>query len=199
MPAKEQRHYSLKRSLEAILGVTIHMPSRLDVSARGLVLVSTSIRAHASLQQAFEARRVTKRYLCATTHSCLWDKKLEQGPIGRDPRHPVLRVSPCESGQTAETILTNLGPGKSGERDVTVFCAQPITGRTHQIRVHASANNLPLFGDNFYGGTQAPYLHLASSYISFLHPVNGKRIECLVPIHFCEDWMRPYVDTIATL
>jgi len=199
MPAKEQRHFSLKRSVEKLLGVTIHMPSRLDVSAQGLVLVSTAPRAHALLQQAFESRRVTKRYLCATAGVCSWDTRVERGLIGRDPLHPVLRISPAEQGQTAETIFTNLGAGISSGQTVAVLCAQPITGRTHQIRVHAAANDLPLLGDKFYGGRDASYLHLVSSYISFLHPIDGRLVECSVPLEFQRDWMRSLVKTISSL
>jgi tRNA pseudouridine32 synthase/23S rRNA pseudouridine746 synthase len=199
MPAKEQRHYSLKNSLEKVLGVTIHMPSRLDVSAQGLVLVSTSPRAHAPLQRAFESRRVTKRYLFATTGACAWETKTERGLIGRDPRHPVLRISPAELGKTAETIFTNLAVERSSDHTVTVLCAQPVTGRTHQIRVHAAANALPLLGDRFYYGDNAPYLHLVSSYISFLHPIDGRRVECLAPPELRKEWMRSSIEKISSL
>jgi tRNA pseudouridine32 synthase/23S rRNA pseudouridine746 synthase len=199
MPAKEQRHYSLKSSLEKLLGVTIHMPSRLDVSAQGLVLVSTAPRAHAPLQQAFESRRVTKRYLCAAAGVCPWDTRVERGLIGRDPLHPVLRVSPAHQGQTAETIFTKLGVESSSGQEVVVLCAQPVTGRTHQIRVHAAANALPLLGDKFYGGHDASYLHLVSSYISFLHPIDGRVVECEVPVEFERDWMRSSVKRISSL
>jgi tRNA pseudouridine32 synthase/23S rRNA pseudouridine746 synthase len=199
MPAKEQRHFSLKKSLETLLGVTIHMPSRLDVSARGLVLVSTSPRAHAPLQRAFESRRVIKRYLCATKGECGWDRKVEQGLIGRDPRHPVLRISPATQGQSAETIFTNLGKGDSSGEEVTILCAQPVTGRTHQIRVHASANRLPLYGDMFYGGAPAQYLHLASVYLAFKHPLHERRIELSLPERFQTDWMRSSIGRVSSL
>lgn len=199
MPAKEQRHFSLKKSLETLLRVTIHMPSRLDVSACGLVVVSISPRAHAPLQQAFETRRVIKRYVCATKGECGWDRKVEQGSIGRDPRHPVLRISPATRGQSAETIFTNLGKSVSSGEDVAILCAQPVTGRTHQIRVHAAANHLPLYGDMFYGGASAPYLHLASAYISFEHPLHSKRLELALPERFQTDWTRSSVNKIASL
>ncbi len=199
MPAKEQRHFSLKSSLEKLLTTTIHMPSRLDVSAQGLVVVSISSRAHAPLQQAFESRRVTKRYICGTTKSCPWERKVELGQIGRDPRHPVLRVSPAEQGQKAETIFTNLGTNTSSDHEISVLCAQPITGRTHQIRVHASSNGLPLFGDKFYGGDDAPYLHLISSYVSCVHPITGKRLECILPASFLHSWMASAIERVPSL
>lgn len=199
MPAKEQRHFSLKKSLETLLGVTIHMPSRLDVSARGLVLVSISPRAHAPVQQAFESRRVIKRYLCATKNECAWDRKVERGLIGRDPRHPVLRISPATEGQSAETIFTNLGEGVSSGEVVAILCAQPVTGRTHQIRVHAAANHVPLYGDMFYGGASAAYLHLASAYISFEHPLHARRIELALPERFQADWMRSSIHKLSSL
>jgi len=192
-------HFSLKKSLETLLGVTIHMPSRLDVSARGLVLVSISPRAHAPVQQAFESRRVIKRYLCATKNECACDRKVERGLIGRDPRHPVLRISPATEGQSAETIFTNLGKGVSSGEVVAILCAQPVTGRTHQIRVHAAANHVPLYGDMFYGGASAAYLHLASAYISFEHPLHARRIELALPERFQADWMRSSIHKLSSL
>jgi 23S rRNA-/tRNA-specific pseudouridylate synthase len=93
MPAKEQRHFSMKASIEALVQRSIHMPSRLDVSAQGLLVTSISARAHARLQQAFESRQVTKRYLCASRQRPPWSETRVTLPIARDPRHPVLRIA----------------------------------------------------------------------------------------------------------
>ena len=90
MPAKEQRHYSLKASLEKLTGTQVHMPSRLDVSAQGIVITSISPLAHANLQRSFEHRRVEKTYICASHNNSPWEEKIITAPIGRDPLHPVL-------------------------------------------------------------------------------------------------------------
>ena len=199
MPAKEQRHFSLKTSLEKFCNRPIHMPSRLDVSAQGLVIVSTSARAHAPLQQAFESRAVTKKYLCATTGVCEWDQKRVTAPIGRDPLHPVLRTTACERGKSAETIISNLGKARSDSFELTVLCAQPITGRTHQIRVHTASEQLPLFGDNFYGGGSAPYLHLVSSILECTHPVSKARLHFVLPTGLRPDWVNATIEKVSPL
>jgi 23S rRNA-/tRNA-specific pseudouridylate synthase len=196
MPAKEQRHFSLKASLEKFCKRTIHMPSRLDVSAQGILIVSTSVRAHAPLQQAFESRAVTKRYLCATKSPCDWDSKEISAPIGRDPSHPVLRTTLVTGGKPARTFMTRLGRYTSGASEITGICAQPITGRTHQIRVHAASERIPIFGDNFYGGEAAPYLHLVSCILECDHPVSKKPLRFVIPEGLQNDWIRAALPSV---
>jgi len=189
MPAKEQRHFSLKASLERIFKKPIHMPSRLDVSAQGLVVVSLSPRAHRGLQQAFEGRRVTKTYLCASAHPCSWSQKTTNSPLGRDPLHPVLRMIDGINAQPAETHLTALGTSRSEDTDITVIRARPITGRTHQIRVHVASEGAPIFGDKFYGGAAATYLHLVSAAVGCAHPVTGTRLSVTLPASLRPSWV----------
>lgn len=190
MPAKEQRHFSLKASIEKFCKRPIHMPSRLDVSAQGILIVSTSARAHAPLQQAFESRSVSKKYLFATTNPCEWDSKEITAPIGRDPSHPVLRTTVVTGGKPARTKMTNLGRYSSGSSEITALLAQPITGRTHQIRVHAASERIPIFGDNFYGGGPAPYLHLVSCILECAHPVSKAPLSFVIPEGLQSDWIR---------
>jgi len=197
MPAKEQRHFSLKRSLEKIFNTTIHMPSRLDVSAQGLIIVSLSPAAHAPLQQAFETRHVTKKYLCASALPCSWSTKRITLPIARDPLHPVLRRTTITDGQRAETIFSNLSSACSGDTQLQIVCAQPITGRTHQIRVHATSLNIPLFGDLFYGGAEASYLYLVSSLIECKHPVTRAPLQFIIPERLQHDWIERSIGALA--
>lgn len=188
MPAKEQRHFSVKTSVEQLTGRSIHMPSRLDVSAQGLMIMSCSELAHARLQQAFEHRQVIKEYRCASAAPRLWNTKCADMPIGRDPLHPVLRKVDPVNGKYALTDFTSLGSSLSGDLPVEVFRALPTTGRTHQIRVHAAASGIPLAGDRFYDGAPAPYLHLVSYAISVNHPVTGEKLQLTLPQQFRPQW-----------
>lgn len=188
MPAKEQHHFSLKASVEKEIGTTIHMPSRLDVSAQGLVIVSTSIKTHAKLQQAFENRCVKKLYLCASHARPNWQEHRVTSPISRDPLHPVLRSTSHAQGQSAETIFTTLD---AKDYAYSVFSARPITGRTHQIRVHAASLGLPLLGDRFYCGAPAEHLHLVSYALSLQHPINEAPISFELPKRFLPSWVPP--------
>jgi 23S rRNA-/tRNA-specific pseudouridylate synthase len=192
MPAKEQRHFSLKASIEKLVGTSIHMPSRLDVSAQGIVLMSISTSAHAALQRAFEMRDVSKTYLCASGDRPRWEESRVTATIGRDTVHPVLRTTRTGSGQSAETIFRFLGTHTDQSGDCHVMSAQPITGRTHQIRVHAAHECVPLLGDRFYGGTPRAYLHLLAYSIACRHPVSGEYFSCSLPPPLQPEWAQKF-------
>lgn len=188
MPAKEQRHFSLKASLDTFFNTTIHMPSRLDVSAQGIVVVSLSPSAHAGLQRAFETRKVHKTYHLATASPSIWKEKTVELNIALQPEHPVLRTVSLTTGQSARTDFRFLRHNSIGEPEMNVFEAKPITGRTHQIRVHSAASGIPILGDNFYGGSPAPYLHLVSCAITLPHPMSGKEVSFSLPSPLRPPW-----------
>jgi 23S rRNA pseudouridine1911/1915/1917 synthase len=71
----------------------------------------------------------------------------------------------------------------------TLVSFQLHTGRTHQIRVHAAASELPLLGDNFYGGAAAPYLHLVSCELSLQHPLTAERLDFVLPAKLAPTWV----------
>ncbi len=189
MPAKEQRHFSLKASLDAFFKTTIHMPSRLDVSAQGIVIVSLSPSAHGGLQRAFERRTVHKTYRLATQSSCTWNEKSVDLNIALQPDHPVLRTVSRTEGQSALTHFTFARRLSHDGTDTNVFEAKPVTGRTHQIRVHSAASGIPILGDNFYGGASAPYLHLVSCALTLPHPVSGTEMTFVLPDHLRPTWI----------
>lgn len=189
MPAKEQRHFSLKASLERLFTQTIHMPSRLDISAQGLLVVSTRPDAHAGLQRAFEQRLVRKTYRFASDVEHATLDRLVDFKIATSPDHPVLRRASISDGQPAQTRIRYTHATNSEGARVHAYTANPITGRTHQIRVHAAACGLPLFGDNFYGGARAPYLHLVSCELAFPHPISGAEVSVTLPERLSPPWV----------
>jgi 23S rRNA-/tRNA-specific pseudouridylate synthase len=188
MPAKEQRHFSMKTYLERFTGSIIHMPSRLDVSTQGLLITSISSKAHAKLQQAFEHRLVKKEYLCATHIKPTWSNLSVNLPIGRAKEHSVLRVIDHKDGQAAQTELSVLGSSNTSKSPIYVLSAKPLTGRTHQIRVHTATSGVPILGDKFYGGAPATSLHLVSFAVACLHPVTGKQIKFTLPKSLQPSW-----------
>jgi tRNA pseudouridine32 synthase/23S rRNA pseudouridine746 synthase len=189
MPAKEQRHFSLKAYLDRFFGCSIHMPSRLDVSAQGLVAVSINPATHAKLQQAFECRLVEKTYYLATSSPVPWQSHTVNLPIERDAQHPVLRIARVGTGDTALTHFERSHEALSSAAPVTVVRARPVTGRTHQIRVHAASQSIPITGDNFYGGAHAEYLHLVSFSVRFPHPLTGAQCSVTLPSEFRPEWL----------
>lgn len=194
MPARDQARFSLKHQLDKHLGRTIHMPSRLDMSAQGLVIVSTSERMHGPLQQCFEHRRVRKTYILRTARQPSWQDCVNEGAIGKDPAHPVLRCVGGHQARSARTTFRTLLSDAQG----SIVAAYPETGRTHQIRVHAKDFGIPLLGDKFYGDTPAPELCLACFRLEMQHPFTEDSLVLTLPQQFCPSWL-PYNEVLPRL
>lgn len=184
MPTKEQKTLNLKTYLEEFLKLQIHMPSRLDTSTQGLVVVSLHPEMHNYLQKAFERKTIIKRYLLEVAGVTTWDALPVIAAIGRDTRHPVLRQVVSDGGKNGVTFFTT----REKRENSTLLLARLMTGRTHQIRLHASHIGFPIIGDNFYGGLEADTLHLLSHEISLWHPHLRQRIEISTPDFFMPQW-----------
>ncbi len=205
LPTREQRTHNLKAQLQHYLAeqsaaASLHLPSRLDTSVSGLVVASKAPRSHAALQRIYEHRHAKKRYLLEVSGIPAWREWQCREAIEKDPRHPVLRRISKDSGKLASTFFTVVGSPKRdpangpGEGDRTLLEAQPLTGRTHQIRLHAQSLNLPIVGDNFYGGAIAPELRLISFGAAFPHPASGAPLSFELPRTFWPDWLSAAID-----
>ncbi len=125
---------------------------RLDAETSGVLLMAKSAGALRALSEVFEARGVEKRYLAVVRGRPAEPAWMCRLPLASDPDRPdTARVDP-RGGKPAEThfrvIATRLDP-KRGE--LTLLEARPLTGRTHQIRVHLAAAGHPVLGDTAYG------------------------------------------------
>ncbi len=190
VPGREQKHLNLRSFVTSYLGHEVHMPSRLDLSTQGLVAISKSTRMHPHLQRAFEGRKVKKRYLLDTAAAPGWTEQVLETRIGKSLHHPILRsVNPKhELGDLALTNFCVLDVSVQG----TLIEASPLTGRTHQIRVHAQHLGVPIKGDNFYGGAEAPELRLLSYSISLFHPFHNRELSIAVPRDLRPEWLCDY-------
>jgi 23S rRNA pseudouridine1911/1915/1917 synthase len=159
---------------------------RLDKDTSGLIIVAKNDRAHQSLQRQLKERVVEKRYLALVRGDLRPDEGVIAAPIARDPRYRK-RMAIVAGGREAVTRWRVLGrfvgPG-SGEPRYTLVEARPVTGRTHQIRVHFASIRHPLAGDALYGKRSAlvgrQFLHAAG--ISFVHPSTGERLTFESPL-----------------
>ena len=194
MPTKEQARFSVKSQIANYLGFEPHLPSRIDTSASGLVFISKSERANAPLQRLYSGRQIRKSYILETTGIPPWISSTTYAEIGRDRRHPVLRTTVPSGGQAAQTDFRVLGPTPNG----ALVLAQPRTGRTHQIRVHAAHLGFPIVGDSFYRGSAAAELHLLSFAFSCGHPVTRKPLAVRMPEALLPEWVdRAVVASLA--
>ncbi len=152
--------------------LTVH---RLDMATSGLLIMARHPHSQKQLSQAFEARQIHKHYV-AVVHGELQADATGQGlidlPLAVDwPRRPLQKVDPLlgKPSQTRWQIL------QRADR-TTRLLLQPLTGRTHQLRVHLQAIGHPIVGDALYGsdaGAQAPRLLLHASALMLTHPISG--------------------------
>lgn len=147
---------------------------RLDKDTSGLMVVAKMAETHESLSHQFKDRTVHKKYLVLVQGHISPERGAIEAPVGRHPSHRQ-RMAVVENGRPARTeyrVLRSLG-------GYTLLEVSPITGRTHQIRVHFSALGHPVVGDRVYGGKspllQRQFVH--ASYLAFNHPVTGRAVE----------------------
>lgn len=142
---------------------------RLDRDTSGLMVFGKTTEANRSLTSQFTNRQVRKVYTLVTDRPVPRESFTVQTGIVRAGNRYLARPS-SSAGERAETVFRVLG--REGSR--TWLEAEPVTGRTHQIRVHAAAEELPILGDPLYGGTAAPRLHLHATTLGFRQPRSGE-------------------------
>jgi tRNA pseudouridine32 synthase/23S rRNA pseudouridine746 synthase len=155
---------------------------RLDMSTSGIMLIAKNEATAVQLQSQFINRTIKKRYVA------LLDGLLEKShgyidlPLRVDLDDRPRQLVCYEHGKPAQTKWKTIEV-KNGKTKVHFY---PITGRTHQLRVHASHNlglHTPIVGDDLYG-TKADRLHLHAEYIQFEHPITKEVMEILVEAEF---------------
>lgn len=155
---------------------------RLDKDTSGLIVFGKSKKANVSLTDQFSSRVVRKRYLLITDRPVDSLKSTVRSAIVRVGNKYLSR--PVHQGATiAETHFRIIAPSKNG----TLVLATPVTGRTHQIRVHAATQGIPILGDTLYGGTSAKRLYLHAESLSFRHPVTSEESNFQVKAPFESD------------
>jgi len=155
---------------------------RLDMSTSGLLLIAKSATVYKNLQAQFIQRKVEKRYVALLDGILNDSKGVINLPLRVDLDNRPNQIVCFDFGKPAKTEWEILE-----QRDnQTLVHFYPITGRTHQLRVHAAHQlglNAPIVGDDLYG-TKANRLHLHAESITFNHPVSKESITVTVAADF---------------
>ena len=162
---------------------------RLDKETSGVMVFGKTPLANRSLTAQFTARSVRKKYLLLTDRPVRQSHFKVKSALVRAGERYVSR--PVHSGgETAETRFRE-GGRKNAECRSGDWCrvieAEPLTGRTHQIRVHAAESGIPILGDTLYGGTVAPRVYLHAAELTLEHPASGEELTLRAPTG--EDWV----------
>jgi tRNA pseudouridine32 synthase/23S rRNA pseudouridine746 synthase len=148
---------------------------RLDMSTSGILVGTKSLAVHKKLQEQFEKRTLTKRYIAVLEGIVDADEGFIDLPLRVDLDNRPFQLVDHEHGKSARTrfeVLDRLD-------HKTRIAFYPITGRTHQLRVHAAhplGLNCPIQGDDLYGN-RADRLYLHAETLIFMHPVTQEEIE----------------------
>ena len=153
---------------------------RLDKETSGVLIFGKTPLANKSLTEQFTARAVHKKYLLLT------DRPVPAK--GFTVKTALTRVGEKYAsrpvGEPAETKFTPVADTKFGNGRLKMVHAEPFTGRTHQIRVHAAESGFPILGDMLYGGTTSSRVFLHAGEITFTHPATGQPVKFSAPPDF---------------
>lgn len=154
---------------------------RLDKDTSGVIVLAKTSAALKSLQEQFKARTVYKRYLALVDGIPSSSAGLISAAIGRDPRQRK-RMAVTRDGRPAETRYHLIEDYKTH----ALLAVEPLTGRTHQIRVHLAWLGYPIAGDRLYGRRRQlldlprPFLHAAELHVD--SPTTGARLHFVSPL-----------------
>jgi tRNA pseudouridine32 synthase / 23S rRNA pseudouridine746 synthase len=157
---------------------------RLDMSTSGLILFALDPETQGRLGRMFSERQIHKQYVAVAGGRVAADAGLIELPlIGDWPNRPRQMVN-WQYGKAALTGFRVLAreAGTDGWR--TRLQLMPVTGRSHQLRVHLQSLGHPLVGDELYGGIPHPRLLLHAAGLQMRHPVSGTWLDLQAPADF---------------
>jgi 23S rRNA pseudouridine1911/1915/1917 synthase len=177
--------------LEGVGGA--HRPGivhRLDKDTSGVIVVAKNDASHRELQRQFRDREVEKTYLALVYGAMNPERGEINAGVGRDPRdRKRMGVVPASQGRAAATRYESLETFRmpaTGER-LSLLACRPLTGRTHQIRVHLAHVHHPIVGDEVYGPRRklpfaCPRQFLHAQRLRFRLPSTGQPVEFTAPL-----------------
>ncbi|MDR0499159.1 MAG: RluA family pseudouridine synthase [Holophagales bacterium] len=172
------RHDFLAIARRCYTNQDLYLVHRLDTGTSGILLLAKGARLAGEISRLFREHHVKKTYLAAISGH-LEPCGLEV-PIGRIPNARPTRFGCTGSLIDTKPAATNFYPVEAPSAPVGIklpnanwVAAEPLTGRTHQIRVHLAHLGNPVIGDVFYGGLPSDRLWLHACKLDLPHPITG--------------------------
>lgn len=170
---------------------------RLDKDTSGVLMVAKTEASHANLARAMKNRSMEKDYLAVVYGKTPVQKGRIELKVLRDRVDRKRMTTSRVEGRDSTTLYERLGESKAKKEGVTLLKCSLLTGRTHQIRVHLKAQNLPIVGDQTYGSPRwkgikdevlaaacrdFPRQALHARRLALAHPITGAPCEFIAPI-----------------
>jgi len=184
VPGKALEHQdSVLLRLQAQFNQPLYPVHRLDQATSGVLLLARDRATQGCLQRLFQERQVKKTYEAIVASSQL----PQSGEIALPPwGNPAERPRQCVDWRRGKPSCTYFQVVESSP-DHTRVQFHPVTGRTHQLRVHSAhpqGLNAPIVGDRLYGGPAAARLHLHACSLALIHPIQQTPIVLSAPTPF---------------
>lgn len=178
---KDSVHFRMVQTFPSIT-----LAHRLDFGTSGIMLLALNKEANANLTKQFQNRSVKKTYISELLGHITEDSGIIDAAIAKDPENfPALKL--CEEwGKSAQSQFDVISRLTNPKRSRVLFT--PLTGRTHQLRIHSLAIGHPILGCDLYhcdNSTElAPRLLLHAASLEFDHPSTGQRMSVTSPCPF---------------
>ena len=151
---------------------------RLDMATSGILMFAKHRDAEVAISKMFQARTVTKNYIALVQGKLEGEGSVEV-PLITDWENRPRQMVHFELGKSAKTLYKALE--YNAEEDITRVLLTPITGRSHQLRVHMMHIGHPITGDKIYHPepdlSSLNRMALHASYLAFKQPLSGKEVE----------------------
>ena len=175
-PSRLHKNDTLANALKYYMGCSLHIITRLDKDTTGVVLTAKNSHMAALLTDLIKGKKIQKEYV-AVVNGAL------QLPVGE------INVPIEKEGNSIRRIVSSFGKEAITKYEVlntngkySLVRLIPITGRTHQLRVHMNHMGCPIYGDSLYGNSNEEFMCLHCRKISFPHPLTGEDIIIEAPV-----------------
>lgn len=178
---KDSVHYRLRQQFPECL-----MIHRLDLGTSGIMVLALHKQANRHLALQFQQRQVSKTYISILSGHVAEDSGLIEVPLAKDPPNFPLQKVCYEQGKSAVSAYQVIEYLHNPDRTRVLYT--PVTGRTHQLRIHSRELGHPIVGCDLYGDpysyAMAPRLLLHAASLDFIHPLTGEPIAAKCPCPF---------------